>query len=125
MLELYHCNICGQMVLVVSEGAGTLVCCNQPMIQIQEKHGEEEGKEKHIPVLEKKGDGIIVKVGSVPHPMVDDHYIKWIEVMGETFLQCATLKPGDAPEMEFCVPYEKVHKVRIYCNKHGFWTFKK
>lgn len=122
MLELYHCNICGQMVLIVNEGKGTLVCCNQPMTHIAEKHGEEEGKEKHIPVVEKTNSGINVKVGSVPHPMVDDHYIKWIEVIGDTYLQTSTLHPGEAPEKEFCVPYDSVKKIRIYCNKHGFWT---
>lgn len=109
------------MVLIVNEGKGTLVCCNQPMTHIPEKQGEEEGKEKHIPVIEKTDSGIKVKVGSVPHPMVDDHYIKWIEVIGDTYLQTSTLKPGDAPEKEFCVPFDSVKKVRIYCNKHGFW----
>jgi superoxide reductase len=110
------------MVLVVNEGNGTLICCNQPMTRIPEKHSEEEGKEKHIPVIEKTEKGVRIKVGSIPHPMVDDHYIKWIEIMGDTFLQTATLKPGESPEKEFCIPAEKVLKVRIYCNKHGFWT---
>ena len=120
MLELYHCNICGKMVLIVQNGEGTLTCCNQPMTHIPEKH-EDEGKEKHVPVMEKTPAGIKVKVGSNPHPMADDHYIKWIEVMGDTFLQTTTLKPGDAPEIELCVPFDHVQKIRIYCNKHGFW----
>jgi superoxide reductase len=109
------------MVLVVQDGGGTLVCCNQPMIHVQEKHADE-GKEKHVPVMEKTAGGIKVKVGSVPHPMADDHYIKWIEVMGDTFLQTTTLKPGDSPEVELCVPFDNVQKIRIFCNKHGFWT---
>jgi superoxide reductase len=111
------------MVLIVQNGAGTLVCCGQPMIRVPEKR-DEEGKEKHVPITEKTPSGIKVKVGSIPHPMVDDHYIKWIEVMGDTFLQTSTLKPGDVPEKEFCVPFEQVKKVRIDCNKHGFWTNK-
>ena len=82
------------------------------MTHIAEKHGEEEGKEKHIPVVEKTNSGIKVKVGSVPHPMVDDHYIKWIEVIGDTYLQTSTLHPGEAPEKEFCVPYDSVKKIR-------------
>jgi len=122
MLELYKCELCGQIVMIVTEGEGTLVCCGQPMIQIPEKHGDQEGKEKHVPVVEKTDAGIKVKVGSVPHPMVEDHYITRIAVIGETFLQVSTLKPGDAPEKEFYVPYDKVKKVRIYCNKHGLWA---
>ncbi|NLV26019.1 MAG: desulfoferrodoxin [Methanomicrobiales archaeon] len=124
MLELYECDKCKQMVLIVQEGPGSLVCCDQPMIQMQEKSGAEEGKEKHIPVVEKTEKGTRVKVGSIPHPMVDDHFIQWIEVIGDSFLQTETLKPGENPEKEFCVPFEKVKKVRIFCNKHGFWIKK-
>jgi superoxide reductase len=122
MLELYKCELCGQIVMIVAEGEGTLVCCGQPMTHIQEKHGDQEGKEKHVPIIEKTETWIKIKVGSIPHPMVDDHYITRIAVIGETFLQVSTLKPGDAPEREFCVPYDEVKKVRIYCNKHGLWT---
>ena len=122
MLELYKCNICGQMIMVVVNGDGTLVCCNQPMTLIQEKQGQDEGKEKHVPVVVKTEKGTQVKVGSVPHPMVEDHFIECIQVIGDTFTQTHNLKPGDAPEKEFCVPCNEVKKVRIFCNKHGFWN---
>jgi superoxide reductase len=122
MFELYKCDKCGKTVMVVQEGDGTLVCCNQPMTLIQEKHGEEQGKEKHVPVVEKKGNGILVKVGSVPHPMLEEHYIVCIQVIGDTFTQSSMLKPGESPEKEFCVPFDKVKKVRIFCNVHGFWN---
>lgn len=124
MLELYECSNCHKMVLVTKDGSGTLVCCGKPMNRIIEKHGDEEGKEKHVPVIEKSGTGVKVKIGSVPHPMADDHYIVGIEVMGDRFLEVASLKPGDAPEKEFCVPFDQVKKVRIYCNKHGHWSAK-
>ncbi|PWR74923.1 desulfoferrodoxin [Methanospirillum stamsii] len=122
MQELYQCGVCGKIVQIIIAGKGTLVCCNQEMTLVQEKRGEEEGKEKHVPVLDKTATGVKVKVGSVPHPMAEDHYIVQIEVIGDNFQQVSQLKPEDAPEKEFCVPFEQVKKVRIFCNKHGFWT---
>jgi superoxide reductase len=123
MLALYKCEKCGKMVLVVQDGEGTLVCCQQPMVKVVEKT-EDAGKEKHVPVIEKTANGIRVKVGAVPHPMEPAHHIKWIEVMGDRFLHTATLQPGEKPEKEFCVDIAQVQKVRIYCNIHGFWVNK-
>jgi superoxide reductase len=124
MHEVYQCGVCGKIVQIVVDGKGTLVCCNQPMSLVQEKSGELEGKEKHVPVLEKTSTGVKVKVGSVPHPMAEDHYIVQIEIIGENFQQISMLKPGDSPEAEFSVPFDKVIKARIFCNKHGFWVNK-
>jgi superoxide reductase len=123
MLEIYKCEKCGKMVLVVQDGEGTLVCCQQPMIRMAEKT-DDAGKEKHVPVIQKTAKGIKVKVGAVPHPMEKEHYIKWIEVMGDTFLHASTLQPGGNPEKEFCVDIAHVQKVRIFCNVHGFWIHK-
>ncbi|MCX6693409.1 MAG: desulfoferrodoxin [Methanomicrobiales archaeon] len=120
MLELLSCDQCGKMVLIVNEGSGTLSCCGQPMTWCSEKTVDE-GKEKHAPVVEKIPTGTRIKVGAVPHPMEADHHIVWIEVMGDTFLYTKTLKPGDTPESDFCIDPDQVKKVRIYCNKHGFW----
>jgi len=127
MLSLYSCSTCGKMILVVQDGDGTLVCHDHPMTRLEEKSSDA-GKEKHLPVIEKTPHGIRVKVGSVPHPMEKDHYIKWIEVIGDTFLYTATLKPGDKPEKEFTIetgnPSGQVRKVRISCNIHGIWANK-
>ncbi|HUU75817.1 MAG TPA: desulfoferrodoxin [Methanoregulaceae archaeon] len=123
MLELYKCENCGKIVLVVQDGEGNLDCCQQPMVRIAEKT-DDAGMEKHVPVIEKTANGIRIKVGAVPHPMEKEHYIKWIEVMGDTFLNTATLQPGDKTEMEFCVDFAHVQKVRIFCNVHGFWKNK-
>ena len=79
--EMYKCEICGNLVSVLEEGAGELVCCEQPMTLLVEKTGEEEGKEKHVPVIEEFDGGIRVKVGSVPHPMEDKHHIELIQLM--------------------------------------------
>jgi superoxide reductase len=124
MLELFSCDTCKKIVLVVQDGDGELVCCKKPMTPLVEKSADA-GKEKHLPVIEKVPGGIKVKVGSIPHPMEKEHYIKWIEVMGDTFLCTKSFQPGDKPEKEFAIPSGgKVVKVRIYCNVHGAWATK-
>jgi superoxide reductase len=124
MLALYSCATCGKIVLVVQDGDGELVCCGKPMVRMEEK-SVEAGKEKHLPVIERMPGGIRVKVGAIPHPMEPAHYIKWIEVIGDTFLYTATLSPGQKPEKEFALPSGgTVQKVRIYCNVHGVWATK-
>ena len=121
MLELYHCNLCGKMVLIVQNGEGTLVCCNQPMTHIPEKHGDE-GKEKHVPVITIEGDTVTVKVGSVAHPMLPEHYIQWIYLLTEQGGERKILKPGDAPEAVLVMsPGDKFIAAYEYCNLHGLW----
>ena len=122
-LEVYKCEICGNIVEVLQEGDGQLVCCGQPMIFLKPKT-EDQGKEKHVPVIEQSPQGIEVKVGSVPHPMEDNHYIKWIEVITDKGVQKKFLTPGQLPEVSFEIK-GKVAEVRNYCNIHGFWHTKK
>ena len=118
-MELYKCEICGNIVVVLHPGIGQLVCCGQPMKLMEEKT-EDNGKEKHVPVIEKTENGIKVKVGSIPHPMEDNHYIEWIEVTADGKTYRKFLNPGEAPEAEFCVKADKI-EARIYCNVHGLW----
>ena len=118
-LEIYKCEICGNIVEVLQEGQGQLVCCGQPMILLKPKT-EDQGKEKHVPIIEKSSEGIKVKVGSVPHPMEDNHYIKWLEVITDQCVQKKFLKPGSSPEALFEVE-GAVSEVRDYCNIHGLW----
>lgn len=120
-LQIYKCEICGNIVEVLHAGKGELVCCGQPMKLMEEKV-QEEGAEKHLPVVEKLKDRIIVKVGSVQHPMEDKHYIEWIEVIGEKESFRKFFMPGSAPEVEF--PVAKLKEVRTYCNIHGLWSRK-
>lgn len=117
--QIYKCNICGNIAEMVHTGVGQLVCCGQPMELLKEKT-EDEGSEKHVPVVEATEMGIKVKVGSIPHPMEEKHYIEWIELIadGESFKKF--LKSGDAPEAEFCIKAENII-VREYCNVHGLW----
>jgi superoxide reductase len=118
-LQVYKCNVCGNIVEVLHEGVGQLVCCGQPM-ELMVPKTEDVGKEKHVPVIQKKKDVITVKVGSVPHPMEEKHYIEWIEVIADGRAYRKFLNPGDSPEAEFEITFEPL-EVREYCNVHGLW----
>lgn len=118
-LEVYKCMVCGNMVEVLHAGVGALVCCGQPMSKQVEK-SEDVGNEKHVPVVEKTAKGIKVKVGAVPHPMEEKHYIEWIQVVADGKSYRKFLNPGEKPEAEFEIHAEKV-LAREYCNIHGLW----
>jgi len=118
--EIYKCNVCGNIVEVLHAGIGELVCCGQPMQLLVEKK-QDVGNEKHVPVIEKTTTGVKVKVGSVPHPMEEKHYIEWIELHADGIVYRKFLKPGEKPEAEFCVT-AKTLSAREYCNIHGLWT---
>lgn len=118
--ELYRCSVCGNVVEVINSGAGTLVCCGKVMEKLEAKT-EDTGKEKHVPVVEASGDGILVKVGAVPHPMEEKHSIRFIEVLTKDKVLRAELKPGQKPEAQIEVKPEDVMEVREYCNLHGLW----
>ncbi|MCX6688708.1 MAG: desulfoferrodoxin [Methanoregula sp.] len=120
LFEVYKCSVCGNTTKVVHASGGTLVCCGQPMVLQPEKTADA-GKEKHAPVVEKTAQGIIVKIGSIPHPMEEKHYIEWVEVRTGEHIYIRGFKPGEKPESEFPVTDTNV-KVRIYCNVHGLWT---
>ena len=119
--EIYKCEICGNIVEVLHGGKGELVCCGEPMVLMEEQTAEQV-HEKHVPVVEKTEKGIRVKVGSVPHPMEEKHYIEWIQVITDKGSCRKFLKPGDAPEAEF-VDIEGLQKVREYCNIHLLWKY--
>ena len=118
--QVYKCGICGNMVEVLVVGGGQLVCCGQPMTLLVE-NTVEASKEKHVPVVQQGKVGVKITVGSVPHPMEEKHYIQWIEVVNGDYVNRKYLKPGQAPEAEFYVPYTDKLIVRAYCNLHGLW----
>lgn len=122
ILQIYKCEICGNIVEVLHVGGGELVCCGQPM-KLMVENTVDAAKEKHVPVIEKTAKGILVKVGSVPHPMEEKHYIEWIEVISNGKAYRKFLKPGDRPEAEFEVPAQGL-TAREYCNIHGLWSAK-
>jgi superoxide reductase len=118
-LEVFKCEVCGHIIEVLHGGAGSLVCCGQPMVQFEE-NTVDAATEKHVPVLEKIDGGYKVKVGSVAHPMEDKHYIEWVELIAGDTVQRQFLNPGEAPEATFSTDATDV-SAREYCNLHGLW----
>jgi superoxide reductase len=118
-LQIYKCNICGNIVEVLHGGVGELVCCDEPMELLDEKTADT-GKEKHVPVIEKVEGGYKVKVGSVPHPMEEKHFIEWIELLADGKAYRQFLEPGTVPEATFHVESNSV-SAREHCNIHGLW----
>ncbi len=119
--QVYKCEVCGNIVEVLHEGGGTLICCGEPMILLKENTFDA-SLEKHVPIIEHKENKIIVKVGSIEHPMIEEHYIEWIEVITrDNKSDKKFLKPGDKPEAEFCLEINNILFARAHCNLHGLW----
>jgi len=120
--QIYKCNICSNIVEVLHAGAGELVCCGQPMELLEEKT-EDIGQEKHVPVIEKAANGVKIKVGSIPHPMEESHWIEWIELIVNNKTYRQFLKAGQVPEAEFEIKVDDIKAVQAkeYCNLHGLW----
>ena len=118
-LQVYKCDVCGNIVEVIHEGAGELVCCGQPM-KLFKENTVDAAKEKHVPVVEKTADGIKVKVGDVAHPMEEKHFIEWVEVIADGKAYRQFLSPGQAPEAVFKIDADNI-TAREYCNLHGLW----
>ncbi len=120
--EVYKCELCGNIVEMLHGGPGALTCCNQKMVLMAE-NTVDAAVEKHVPVIEIGADSITVKVGSVEHPMQDEHYIEWIELLADGKVYRQNLQPGQAPVATFPVIAQAV-TVREYCNLHGHWSAK-
>lgn len=117
--EVYKCEACGNIVEVLVGGEGELVCCGDPMKQMTE-NTVDATKEKHVPVIERTAEGVTVKVGSVPHPMAEKHYIQWVELIADGITHRRFLDPDSAPEAFFAVSAADLI-AREYCNLHGLW----
>jgi superoxide reductase len=121
-LQVFKCDICGNIVEVLHGGKGQLVCCNESMKELV-ANTVDASLEKHVPIIEKTENGITVKVGSAPHPMEEKHYIEWIEVIIDSRVYRQFLVPGGSPEAFFPVKGESI-TAREYCNVHGLWKSK-
>jgi superoxide reductase len=117
--QIYKCDICGNIVEVLNPGTEALVCCGEEM-KFQDPHSEDKGSEKHVPVYEQHGDALKVTVGSVPHPMEEEHFIQWIELVTDDGISRTYLKPGMKPEVVFQQIPEGA-TIREFCNVHGHW----
>lgn len=117
---IYKCEICGNIVEVLHEGAGALVCCGEEMKLMEEKT-QDSSVEKHVPYIEKTANGVLVKVGqNQDHPMINEHYIEWIQIIADGSAYRKFLKPGDKPQAVFQIKANKI-EAREYCNVHGLW----
>lgn len=122
-LEIYNCKMCGNVVEVLHGGKGQLVCCGKPM-EHEVENTVDAAKEKHVPVVEKTDKGVEVRVGSVAHPMTEEHLIEWIQMIDNNGVHHPRhfLKAGETPESIFGVKNKDGWKVRSFCNLHGLWT---
>lgn len=120
VLEVYKCNLCGNIVEIVHAGDGALSCCGEEMVLLAE-NTVDAAREKHVPVIEKVDGGYKVTVGSVAHPMEEKHYIEWIELIADGKAYRQFLKPGEAAEAVFCITASTV-TARELCNLHGQWS---
>jgi superoxide reductase len=118
--EIYKCERCGQVIEVVDGAVPALHCCGIAMVLCPEQTADS-ATEKHVPIVESTESGIKVTVGSTAHPMTDEHYIEWIEVINGDYINRKHLKPGDTPVAEFYVPMQDGLIIREYCNVHGLW----
>ena len=120
-MKFYICKHCGNIVAMVKSSGVPIVCCGEKMTEII-PNTTDAAQEKHIPVVERKDGKLFVTVGSVEHPMTDEHYIEWIAVQTKDGNQRKTLKPGDAPKAVFLLDDgDEVEAVYAYCNLHGLW----
>lgn len=117
--QIYRCSVCGNIVEVVNASTGTLSCCGKPM-ELLTENTTDAATEKHVPVIEKTDCGYRVTVGEVEHPMAEEHYIQWIELVTEKGVLRKFLKPGEKPVAEFKTCAKNV-TAREYCNLHGLW----
>jgi len=120
LLEVYKCNLCGNIVETIHAGGGTLTCCGENMALLTE-NTVDAAKEKHLPVIEKVAGGYKVTVGSVAHPMDEKHYIEWIELVADGKAYRQFLKPGEVAEAVFSITASSV-TARELCNLHGQWS---
>lgn len=116
----YKCDVCGNIAIKVVEGGGEMCCCKQPM-KVYEPNTTDGAQEKHVPAVTVEGDKLIANVGSVDHPMLDEHYIQWIYVVTEEGAIAKCLKPAEEPRAELCLGGQKPVSVFEYCNLHGLW----
>ena len=118
--KFYICEHCGNIVEKVHDAKVPVFCCGQKMTELIPNTVEASG-EKHIPAVTVKENAVEVNVGSVDHPMVDVHWIEWVQLVTDRGSQRKYLNPGEAPNVTFALSGEKPLAVYAYCNLHGLW----
>lgn len=120
-LRFFECSHCKNRIHMIHDVGVPIMCCGQPMTELV-PNTTDAALEKHVPVVSREGDILTVEVGSVTHPMLDEHFIEWIYVETENSFFFRSLSPNEAPSAKFHVGSEAVTKVYAYCNLHGLWA---
>ena len=118
--KFYICRHCGNIVRKVKDAGVPVVCCGEKM-ELLKANSTDAAGEKHVPQVTVDGNTVTVKVGSVTHPMLEEHYIEWIWLETEKGWQVKQLKPGEAPEAKFVLVDDEPIAAYAYCNLHGLW----
>lgn len=119
-MKFYQCPVCKKIITVMSNNETATVCCTKEMTELI-GNTTEASVEKHIPVVDVIGNVVKVQIGSLPHPMLEEHYIEWICLETEKGNQIKRLLPGEEPVAEFVMAKDKAVAVYAYCNLHGLW----
>lgn len=120
-LVFYRCNVCGNIAIKLVDSGVPMVCCGAPMSEIK-ANTTDAVQEKHVPVVEVKGNVVKVKIGIVPHPMTEEHFIQFVAMKTNQNVYIKELQPNEKPECEFALlKNEKVEEVFAYCNLHSLW----
>ena len=123
-MKFYRCKHCGQIIAKVKNSNVPIICCGEPMSEIVPS-STDAAVEKHVPLVNKQGNKVVVKVGSVEHPMVNEHYIEWVALQSKSGNQRKSLKPGDKPEVCFYIAEDdEIVCAYAYCNLHSLWVNK-
>lgn len=120
-LKFLKCNHCGNIIVYVEDKGVSVVCCGESMKEIV-ANTTDAAQEKHVPVYSVDGTKVVVSVGSVPHPMLPEHYIQWVALQTKQGYQIKYLTPGTEPTATFSITEDDaVEAVYEYCNLHGLW----
>ncbi|KPJ67571.1 MAG: desulfoferrodoxin [Coxiella sp. DG_40] len=118
--NIYKCNVCGNIIQILHPGEEALVCCDQPMEKLSEQDMNEALAEIHVPIIKSMERGLQVTVSNTPHPMEQQHYIEWIELIADGRSYRKYLHFGEEAKVSFCVKAKTI-SARTYCNIHGLW----
>ncbi len=121
--KFYVCRHCGNLAEMINDACVPMICCGEKMEELT-ANSTEASREKHLPVVSVKGDALHVDVGSVHHPMAEEHLIQWVWVQTEKGSMCRKLTPGDGVQITFPLGDDKALAVYAYCNQHGLWMTK-
>lgn len=119
--KFYICKHCGNIIGLINNAGVPLVCCGEEMTELIPNTADASA-EKHVPVIAVEGSRVIVQIGSVPHPMTEQHYISWVYIQTEKGGQRKELQPDEKPYVEFLLTDDdRVESAYAYCNLHGLW----